>query len=246
MLRFYYAKHWNFMQSSAAVALHLDAKTSRPADLRRAIEEHLRGASGKIADGMKPDDSIIRISGADGQDYLCCGIREFCNVTVQGSLGDFGFCSFGEGDGLVAGNVNHFFGHSLHSGILIVQQGAKDALCALGTGGMVAVYGNVGDRVAIGMQGADVVVRGSVGDFGALGMQAGTLVIGAGAGLHLGRGMRGGTIYVRGEVKSTSPDIEEHRLREPDRLKIGMLLLKSAIKSDGKEFRVFRPIHREA
>jgi len=47
-------------------------------------------------------------------------------------------------------------------------------------------------------------------------------------------------------AESVSDDIEEQRLREPDRLKIGMLMLKSNIKSSGKEFRVYRAVREDS
>jgi glutamate synthase domain-containing protein 3 len=72
-------------------------------------------------------------------------------------------------------------------------------------------------------------------------MQSGTLVIGGNAGENLGHQLRGGSIYIRGEAKSISPDIEEARLREPDRLKLSLLLMKAGIKASAlKEFRVYR------
>ena len=186
----------------------------------------------------------VGIQGAHGQDFIGAGFRNVTEVQVHGAIGDFGFCSFGDGECQVDGNVGSFFGHSIASGIIIVRGHVKKAVGALGTGGLIAIFGNASDRAAVGMQGADVVVRGSVANYAGLGMQSGTLIVGGSAGLHLGHGMRGGTIYIRGDAESISPDIEEQRIREPDRLKIGMLMLKSSIKSAGKEFRVFHSIHQ--
>ena len=186
----------------------------------------------------------VEIQGACGQDFIGAGFRNVSEVAVHGAIGDFGFCSFGDGECHVEGNVGHFFGHSVASGIIVVRGHVKTSVAALGTGGLIAIYGNAGDRAAVGMQGAEVVIRGSVANYAALGMQSGTLIVGGSAGLHLGHGMQGGTIYIRGDAESISPDIEEQRIREPDRLKIGMLMLKSSIKSVGKDFRVFHSVHQ--
>jgi glutamate synthase domain-containing protein 3 len=184
----------------------------------------------------------VSVVGAKGQDYIGSGIRGVHSITIQGSIGDFGMCSFGDGECNVDGNVGSFFGHSIHSGILVVRGNALHCVGAMGVGGLITIYGNAGDRVAIGMQGADVMIRGSVADYAGLGMQSGSIVVGGNAGHHLGKAMRGGTIYLRGEAESVSEDVEERRLREPDRLKIGLLMLKAGIKITGKEFRVFRPV----
>ncbi len=214
--------------------LHFDLATVSPTELLKTIR-NCRGSA-----------VSINISGACGQDFVGAGMRDSNTVLVQGTIGDFGFCSFGDGESQVEGNVGNFFGHSIASGILVVRGHAKHAVGALGMSGLIAILGNAGDRAALGMLGADVVVRGSVANYAGLGMQNGTLIVGGAAGKHLGHGMRGGTIYLRGEAESISSDVEENRLREPDRLKIGMLMLKSNLKSAGKEFRVFRPIRNES
>ncbi len=224
--------------------LHFDLETVSPSEMLIAIQLHFR----RIAKGMSDADSplvSVNISGAHGQDFVGAGFRNLGEVAVQGAIGDFGFCSFGDGECRVEGSVGDFFGHSIASGVLVVRGHAKNAVGALGSGGLISIHGNTADRTALGMQGADIVIRGSVGSYAGLGMQIGTLVVCGSAGPHLGHAMCGGTIYIRGEAESISPNIEEQRLREPDRLKIGMLMLKSNIKSTGKEFRVFRPIREE-
>jgi len=223
------------MENLSVLTHSFDLETISPLEML----EVLRRSNGVII-------SSVNIANARGQDYIGCGFRDVSEVVVQGSVGDFGFSSFGDGECKVSGNAGDFFGHSAASGVLVVRGNAMRSLGALGVGGLIAVYGDAGDRAAVGLQGADIVVRGSVGSSAGLGMQSGTLIIGGFAGRDLGKGLRGGTIYIRGEAQSISPDIEEQRLREPDRLKIGMLLLKSNIKSTGKEFRAFRSTHTEA
>lgn len=215
-------------------------------EMLKAIHLHFSGMVKETNGSSDIPIVSVNISGARGQDFIGSGFRGISEVEVHGTIGDFGFCSFGDGECQIEGNVGDFFGHSIASGILVVRGHAKRSVGALGAGGLIAIYGNAGDRAGIGMQGADIVIRGSVANHAGLGMQRGTLIVGGSAGQHLGQGMRGGTIYLRGEAESISPDIDEQRLREPDRLKIGMLMLKSNINNVGKEFRVFRPVHDEA
>lgn len=199
-------------------------------------------ALGQLRSTITNDETAIDFLQCAGRDFVGSGLRCRGKIQFVGNLGDFACTSFGNGDATVEGNVGDFFGHSIQSGSLIVRGHAKESIGALGAGGLITVYGNAGDRVATGLTGADVVIRGSVGNWAALGMKDGILVIGGNAGEELGKGIQSGTIYVRGDIQSLSPDIEEVRMREPDRLKVGLLMLKSGIKSTGKEFRVYRSV----
>jgi hypothetical protein len=72
-------------------------------------------------------------------------------------------------------------------------------------------------------------------------MRSGILVIGGDAGPELGAQFQGGRIYIRGQAESLTSDIEECRLREPDRLILSLLLMKAGLKASAlKEFRVYR------
>ncbi len=230
------------MEKPSGSCLHFDLESESIPQLRSLLLAHATATNAQSAEKDAIEATSLYVCGAKGQDFVGAGLRDIGEVVVKGSLGDYGFCSFGDGQCLVEGNAEDFFGHSIASGVLIARGHAKHSLGALGTGGLIAVYGCAQDRAAVGLQGADIVVRGSVANYAGLGMQSGTLIVGGSAGLHLGQGMSGGTIYLRGEAESISPDVEEQRLREPDRLKIGMLMLKSNIKSSGKEFRVYRAL----
>lgn len=212
--------------------MRLDLSSEQSASVR----SHLRALD-------RQQEHEIELVCSGSPSYVLNGYRIHGHVKVKGSIGDFCLLSFGDCEGTIEGDAGDFFAHSIHSGVLLLHGNAGAGVASLGHGGLVSVYGNAGDRLALGMQGADVVVRGNVGDQCGLGMQDGSIVIGGNAGEELGKGMRGGTIYLRGEAKSVSPDIEEVRLREPDKLKIGLLLLKAGIKATGKEFKVFRPVH---
>jgi len=237
------------MKTTLTTTLHIDLATTTPLEMLLAIQKQHQERLGSTPISESNPDGLslprLEVVGAIGQDYIGSGIRGVHSISISGSVGDFGLCSFGDGECSIDGRAGEFFGHSIQSGILILNGHASHAVGALGVGGLVAVYGNAGDRVAVGLQGADIVIRGSVGSHAGLGMHGGCLIVGGNAGQHMGHRMRTGTIYLRGEAQSVSPDIEEVRLREPDRLKIGLLMLKAGIKSTGKEFRVYRPIHAE-
>ncbi len=201
------------------------------------------------ADTLRPDGktiSGISIVNVQNKNFVASGANTPTPICVHGPVGDYAISCMRDANVRIEGNTGNFVGHSIRSGVLVVRGHAADGVGAMGSGGLIAIYGNANDRVGIGIQGADIVVRGSVGRLAGYGMRSGTLVIGANAGPMLGHGLRGGTIYLRGDSESTCPDIEEQRLREPDRLKIGLLLLKAGIKSTGKDFRVFRAAERGA
>ena len=190
-----------------------------------------------------PPELDVCVQASEPVDNALNGVRTHCRVRVEGELGDFCGMSFGEAEAQIDGSVGHYFAHSLQSGLIVVRGNAKDSLGALGCGGLLAVYGSAADRVGVGLQGSDIIVRGNVGALAGVGMQSGTLIIGGNAGQELGKGLGGGTIYLRGEAASVSPDVEEVRGKESDKLRIGLLMLKAGIKAAGKDFKVFRSVH---
>lgn len=217
----------------------LDNKNVARLDL--ALNEALR-IVGRPPLEDDPNPPTIHFTGATGQDFLGAGLSDMHSVLVSGKAGKFAFCGMENCECTLEENAGDDFGHSLASGLLICRGSVAHRVGAIARGGLIAVYGTAGDRAALSLRGADVVIRGNAGAMAAMNMQQGTLVIGGNAGPGLGTGMRGGVLFVRGDAKNISPDIEEHRLREPDRLKLGLLLLKSGIKATvGKEFRVYRP-----
>ena len=205
------------MENPSEFNLNFDLALTSPHELLCA----LRGDSSQHEHGDVETVTLpsLVLANARGQDFVGAGLRNIAEVSVQGSVGHFAFCSFGDGQASIDGNAGDFFGHSIASGMLVVRGHAKHAVGALGVGGLIAVYGSAEDRAAVGLQGADVVVRGSVASYAGMGMQSGTLVIGGNAGKLLGHGMSGGTIYLRGDAESISPDAEEQRLREPGPIK---------------------------
>lgn len=210
--------------------------------LRHAIAASLQSTS--VHSHVPSEESLVHVNvrEARGQHYVGVGLVHLHRVDIDGSVGDYALCGSDQCECNIDGNANDFLGHSLRSGVVIATGNAGHAVGAMGTGGLIAIYGSAGDRAGVSMRGSDVLIRGNAGSNVALGMRAGTIVIGGSAGEQMGQGMRGGTIYLRGDAPAISRDIEEQRLREPDRLKLGLLLLKAGIKAAaGKDFRVFRP-----
>jgi methylamine---glutamate N-methyltransferase subunit B len=210
--------------------------------LRHAIAASLQSTSAHPH--VQSEESLVQVNvrEARGQHYVGVGLAHLHRVNIDGSVGDYALCGSDQCECNIDGNANDFLGHSLRSGVVIATGNAGHAVGAMGTGGLIAIYGSAGDRAGVSMRGSDVLIRGNAGSNVALGMRAGTIVIGGSAGEQMGHGMRGGTIYLRGDAPAISRDIEEQRLREPDRLKLGLLLLKAGIKATaGKDFRVFRP-----
>ncbi|MCU0712592.1 MAG: hypothetical protein MUC43_11075 [Pirellula sp.] len=215
-------------------------------DLKQSSGEKL--TSDRLAAFAPPDsDSTfdgyeILMTGCSSQDFIAAGVRASGTLHMDGSVGDFCLMSYGLGDAVVEGHAGDFLGHSVHSGSIVVKQNVGNCLGAMGSGGLIAVQGNAGDRAGIALQGADILIRGNAGGLLGMGMVDGNIVVGGTVGPEMGKGMIGGSIFVRGEPTSLSPHIEEFRMREPDKLKIGLLMLKAGIKSTGKEFRLFRPV----
>lgn len=210
-------------------------------DLKQPIARNLASLLANH-EGATNDGLEISITGCAHQDFIASGVRAAGTLLMDGSVGDFCLMSYGLGDATIEGSSGDFLGHSLHSGSIVIKEDVGDSLGAMGAGGLITVHGNAGQRAGTALQGADILIRGNAGGLLGMGMVDGNIVVGGSVGPEMGKGMLGGSIFVRGEPTSLSPHIEEFRMREPDKLKIGLLMLKAGIKSTGKEFRLFRPI----
>jgi formylmethanofuran dehydrogenase subunit C len=102
------------------------------------------------------------------------------------------------------------------------------------------VHGDAGHRAGVGLVGGELIVKGSVGSQAGFEMRSGSIIIFGSTGALLGLGARGGTIYVGGEVESISANLEEDRIREADRLRLSLLLLKAGIEKKPASWKVFR------
>jgi hypothetical protein len=198
-------------------------------------------AASNQASGGDDDAIYVVLLTTQGCDFVGCGLKDLLKAETGASVGAYGFANTDNCECVVQGNAGDYFGHSQVSGTLTVMGSVSDSLGAMATGGLNVVLGDAGNRAGVSLRGADLLVRGDVGSHAGYRMESGTLVIGGNAGPNLGAQMRGGSIYIRGEAQSISSDIEEARLREPDRLKLSLLLMKAGIRASAlKEFRVYR------
>ena len=189
----------------------------------------------------EPEAIYAILLGGAGRNYLGVGLKHLLKVETMGSIGDYGFAGTSDCECAVQGNVGDYFGHSQVSGTLLVMGSAGHGFAAMAQGGLTVVLGDSLDRPGASLRGASVLVRGDVGAQAGYRMRSGILVIGGDAGPELGAQLLGGRIYIRGKADSLTSDIEECRLREPDRLILSLLLMKAGLKASTlKEFRVYR------
>jgi glutamate synthase domain-containing protein 3 len=189
------------------------------------------------------DDDLRKIlfGPCKGESLVASGWQLKNPIAFDGNLGDYCLSHFCGTEADVIGNIGHCGAQSIQSGAVIIRGHAGNAVSAYGVSGLVAVYGNAGKRAAVALDGADVLIRGSVGTQAAYAMRSGSLIVGGSAGAELGKNMLGGVIYIRGDVASTASHLQEVKMREPDRMRLGLILLNAGVKSTGREFRVFRP-----
>ncbi len=188
------------------------------------------------------EDSIVELTSVrNGMQAFGAGLTGGAVGKLSADLGDFVYL-LGDAGGLeIDGVVGHGCGHSMLAGRLVIRKSAGDYLGVYAQGGFIAAISSVGDRCAFGMRGADIFVRSTAGDEEGAMMQDGTLVLGNGAGENLGVGMTGGMIYMRGDAESIAPNLRAVRIKDPDAMRLSLLLARAGIKSDGKDFKAFRP-----
>ncbi len=204
------------------------------------IDRHQSGQFHEPIEGS----SCFEVDGCVNHDWLACGWKQSIPLVLRGDVGDFALSGASDVDCSVQGNVGHNFGCAMVSGNASVSGSAGDALMSFARGGIVVLKGNAGRRVGCGMQGGDAIIVGSVGLQAAFEMRSGTIIIGGSVGPMLGLGAKGGTIYVNGKVSTVAPDVEEDRMRDADRLKLSLLLLKGGLELSSTSWRVFRAVSR--
>lgn len=186
------------------------------------------------------EDYSWKLLNPDGLDYLGCRWKCSHHFLVQGPLGDYCFSGM-EGPHIeIDGDIDSACGQAIQAGSIVIRGNAGSSLGSFGKGGWIAVHGIVGPRCGAGLTGSEIIVRGNAGPQLGYGMQAGTIVIGGAAGANLGQGMSGGTVYVRGAVESLASGIEEIRIKETDRFKLGLLMLKAGLKGASSDYRGYR------
>jgi methylamine---glutamate N-methyltransferase subunit B len=162
-------------------------------------------------------------------------------LVMAGDVGDYALCNLDQVDAIIRGNAGYAAGSGIRGGTLQVLGNAGDYCGAYGIGGTVIVKSDTGLRTAACMNGANVYVLGNVGDEAGFRMQSGALVIQGNCGERLGAELIGGVVYMLGEAKSIAPQLFEARMKEPDRLRLSLILARANLSSKAKEFRVFKP-----
>lgn len=175
-----------------------------------------------------------------GEDYLGSRLKCQHRLHVHGSLGDYCFVGLEGPEVEIDGDVDAAAGQAIQAGSLLIRGQAGAGLGSFGKGGWIAVTGSVGARCGAGLCGAEIIVQENAGPQLGCGMNSGTILVGGSAGSQLGKGMVGGMLFVRGEVESLAPGVEEMRLKEADRFRIGLLLLKAGVSLSSQEFRGYR------
>jgi glutamate synthase domain-containing protein 3 len=185
-----------------------------------------------------PAPKRLRLYGAHQHHNLLTAVPTLPCI-VEGNVGDYCAAALREADIEIHGSAGTGVGHSLQSGVISVHGNVGPAAGAMAAGGLIIIYGNAGPRCGAGLQGADVVVRGSVDSHAGVCMRDGTLVILGDVGPQAGLGASAGTWFVMGELSGQANSLIEARVKEPDKLRLGLLLLNSGIDANAKDFRKF-------
>jgi hypothetical protein len=210
--------------------------TTREIDCSALSAAELRALLKQAGDS----ETLLLTGGSHAHGAALCGDCSDASIRVAFPLGDFA-CLMGSVSSIeIEASVKNCCGHSFHAGSLIVRKTVGSYFGLSAQSGMLASLGTAGDFAGANLAGADVFVRSAAGNFAGQGMQNGTLVLGNGCGNALGSGMRGGVIYVRGDVVSVSQDVKLTRMKDPDLMRLSLLLARVGIKSDGKDFKAYR------
>lgn len=192
----------------------------------------------RTIDATDPSPKRLRLLGANHHHNLLTATPSL-SISIEGDVGDYCAAALKDADIDIQGNAGAGVGHSLQSGVISVRKNAGMAAGAMASGGLIIVHGNAGPRCGAGLQGADIVVEGSVESHAGAFMRDGTLVILGTVGALAGYGAVSGTWFVLGEITGNAPALVESRMKEPDKLRLGLLLLNSGVDASVKDFRKY-------
>jgi len=163
-----------------------------------------------------PDGAVVRILEPRGRHNLAVGLRQPCDITIDGNAGYFigGLCD--GPDITVRGFVGWSVGENLMSGTIRVHGNASECAGASAHGGLIAVQGDASSRTGISLKGGTVAVAGDVGHMSGFMAQAGTILVGGDAGESLGDSLYEAVIYVAGKIRSLGADAQVEDLTEAD------------------------------
>lgn len=180
----------------------------------------------------------VRLVGADQQDNLVTAIPP-AQILITGNVGNYCAAALKNADVEILGSAETGVAHSLQSGVVTVRNSCSAAAGAMAEGGLIVIHGDAGTRCGAGLNGADIVVEGSVGPYAGMYMRQGTIVVLGNVGPMAGIGSTGGTWFIQGEIESPPKQLIESRLKDADKLRIGLLLLNSGMDANAKDFRKY-------
>lgn len=180
----------------------------------------------------------VRMVGAEQQDNLITAIPP-AQILISGNVGNFCAAALRNADVEILGNAETGIAHSLQSGVVTVHNNCSATAGAMAEGGLIVIHGNAGVRCGVGLNGADIVVEGSVGAYAGMYMRQGTIVVLGNVGPLAGLGSTGGTWFIQGEIDNPPKHLVESRLKDADKLRLGLLLLNSGMDANAKDFRKY-------
>lgn len=178
-----------------------------------------------------------RVTGAQGQHALACGLDQDIDVTIDGHAGYYCAGMNQKAAVTVNGTVGVGVAENMMSGTVRVKGNASQSAGATAHGGLLVIEGDASGRCGISMKGVDIVVGGDVGHMSAFMAQAGRLVVCGDAGDSLGDSIYEARLYVRGSVKSLGADCIEKEMRDEHRTELAELLRATGVEALPEEFR---------
>jgi len=170
--------------------------------------------SALINNKAKDGDFIMLNLGNDCNDLEMIGykLNKDINLVTFGCIGVDSFRHMEKGNVFILGNPGVQFGSIAGGEITVYGDCENDAGFHM-EGGIINIYGNCGKRTASFMKGGEIILHGNCGDELGTGMVGGKVTVKGNCGKSIGYGgffpMKGGTIYLEGDYKSISKELNQ-------------------------------------
>lgn len=198
-------------------------------------DEEVRDVNRKIKSLNDGDEA--HVENPNGTHFLCAGLRNDVDVTVDGSVGYF-LGTMNESSTItVNGNAGNHPGDNMTGGHVRITGSAGDGAAQGMYGGTLVIEGDAGARTGQIMKDGTIVVGGFSDFMTGLYMMGGEIVVLGDLGERAGESMIRGTIYVAGDVASLGQNAKLEELTDEDRNHLEQLL-----EENGFETREFRKI----
>lgn len=159
-------------------------------------------------------DVTVRKTGS--KHSIGAGLLLRATITVEGSLGYFGFGIIDGPEVHITGRVGWSVCENMMSGVVVIDGNAGSCTGAAIRGGDLVVRGSMGARTGIDQKGGLILNGGNAGSNTGFMMQRGHQIHCGNVGPGLGDSMYDGTIYVGGTVASLGVDCVEAELDDSD------------------------------